>query len=411
MFRKLLLPAGVVLLAVSCGAPDDGPWFDGDVPEALAEAAVSDRLVMVGFTTSWCVWCRRLETDTLADPAVRESLRAFVPVKVDAEREGAELARKLRVDSYPTLVFLDTQGNEVDRILGYLPPDRFRTELERVRAGNTFVAGLKKLSVKPGDVEAMRRTVEGLLDRSDIEGAIARLECFRPEQTEARELCDQLMFRARAELQTLVYDRTGKLYRENWPRIPAAPDLPSLEGLRQVVAGLGGMSRSQQGLALREARLEDARRLLGEADLDRLGTDALLEAGRFAMANGLYEAAASVYTRWYDEAAASASVDELNQVAWDLYLTGRSPELAIAVARQAVSRSEDPDIVDTLARLLYVNGQQQQALELAAHAVGEARSVGDRRLFVEVKKRIASGAPLEDRPPFDLWPGLPDEVL
>lgn len=410
MRRELLLPIGMMLVCAACGGVGGDPWYDGDLAGALEEAAASDRIVLVGFTTEWCVWCRRLETDTLADPSVRAALAGFVPVKVDAEREGAELARRLGVDSYPTIVFLDRQGEEVERILGFLPPDRFRAELEQVRAGNTFFSCLKRLSDDPGDLEAMRRTVEGLLERSDIEGAIARLESFEAASGEAGEACDQLMFRARAELQTLTYERAAKLYREGWPRRPALPDLPSLEGLREVVAGLDGVPRAEQGAALRAARLADARRLLESAELDRLGAQALLEAGRFAVANGLYDAAAAAYSRWYRQAADGATVDELNQVAWDLYLTRREPGLAVAVARAAAAEADDPDVTDTLARLLYVSGDEVAALALAERAVAAARSADDRRLFDGVRQRIAAGAPLDDRPPFDVWPGPPGEA-
>jgi len=42
----------------------------------------------------------------------------FVRFFSDTEPEGARLARKFGVKGFPTLIILDSKGNEVDRIVG-----------------------------------------------------------------------------------------------------------------------------------------------------------------------------------------------------------------------------------------------------------------------------------------------------
>ena len=58
------------------------------------------------------------------------ALNNLVSFKIDAEKDyGVELVKKYNVSAYPTIIFLDDKGGEIDRIVGYLPPDKFLKEL------------------------------------------------------------------------------------------------------------------------------------------------------------------------------------------------------------------------------------------------------------------------------------------
>ncbi len=111
--------------------PSAIPW-EPNFSQALAKAEAQHKLVMVDFYTTWCRWCQRLDTTTLSEAQVVSKIqRDFVPVRLDAEGEGRELAQKFGVNSYPTVVFLDHRGHEVHRIGGYLEPQEFLRELEK----------------------------------------------------------------------------------------------------------------------------------------------------------------------------------------------------------------------------------------------------------------------------------------
>jgi thioredoxin-related protein len=53
----------------------------------------------------------------------------FMRVFEDTEPEGERLARKFDVEGFPTLIILDSRGQEVDRILGARSPSRLIEEL------------------------------------------------------------------------------------------------------------------------------------------------------------------------------------------------------------------------------------------------------------------------------------------
>jgi hypothetical protein len=79
------------------------------------------------------------------------------------------------------------------------------------------------------------------------------------------------------------------------------------------------------------------------------------------------------------------------------------------MARQAWARERSPDIGDTLARLLYVTGNVDEALALQREAVGLAEGPGSISLR-EALETMEAGLALEDRPEFESYPGFRLEV-
>jgi len=106
--------------------------WEHDLDTALRRATSEKKLVMVDFYTDWCGWCKRLDQTTLTDSAVQQAISHVVPVRLDAEREGAQEASRLGVDAYPTIVFLSAHGEEVGRIPGYLEAGPFLAEINQI---------------------------------------------------------------------------------------------------------------------------------------------------------------------------------------------------------------------------------------------------------------------------------------
>jgi thioredoxin-related protein len=390
----------------SCGSPADDLWLRGGLDEAVAAAADRNALVFVELRTDWCSWCRRFESETLTDVDVRRELDSFVAVRLDAEKEGAEAARRFGVESFPTLLFLDPAGKEVERIVGFLPPDRFVAEVRRIKVGDTLHACLQRLDADPADADAIRRAVEGLLDRSDPEGAIARLAHFHEAPGHSHEICRELMFAAGRDLHYRVYLRAAKLWAtddEGWTEsldVPPAPGSARLAAL--VDDGFSALDPADQGSALRAARFEDAGALLDLVSPEAAAGDELFGLAAFAFRGGHYEPAAELYGRWFTDPGAAKDADALNRAAWQLYLARQSLDIALAMAREAHAADPSPDIADTLARLLYITGDSDGAveLELAAAAADGERAGG----YLEVVEAMKAGLELADRPSFETYP-------
>ena len=77
----------------------------------------------------------------------------LVPVKIDGEKERT-LVRKFRVRGYPAIFFVSAQGKTVGKIGGYMPPEGFAAELQRIIRVNRELPALKaKYEADPDDVE------------------------------------------------------------------------------------------------------------------------------------------------------------------------------------------------------------------------------------------------------------------
>ena len=120
-------------------------WYTYE--DALTKARKEGKFVMIDFYTTWCKWCKKLDTDTYSDPRVAEAIKAgFVPVKIEAESSKtvvsemrqipmSELAEKYNVSSYPAVWFVDKDGKKAKLLNGYLPPDAFLLYLEYIKSG------------------------------------------------------------------------------------------------------------------------------------------------------------------------------------------------------------------------------------------------------------------------------------
>ena len=410
MKKRLALAAlTATVLVVACSPAQDRLWFGGTFDEARSVAAERDTLVMVEFVTDWCGWCRRMEQETFSDAEVRRSLRGMVALKLDAEREGRELALRYGVTSYPTVVFVDSQGNEVERILGYHPPRQFLELLQDIRLGDTFTACLARLEEDPADLDALERAVEGFLERSDPESAMARIEAYHATgEHHSHEACRRLMFAARGELLSRLYGRAAMLYQRGWDQPFEVPDTKGVAALRELVmGGVWELAPDAQAKGLRRARVRDAEAVLSILPPDHeLPSETLFAAGRFAVRNGLYDRSAFYYRRWFDRVSDGADAGDLNAAAWDLYLADRDPDLALEMARAAFAGDPTPSVLDTLARLQYDRGQVDQAIELENRAAAEAQGAEAERYRLAAQ-RMADGDPLLDLPPFELYPGEP----
>ena len=404
----LILTAATAAL-FACGPAGDRFWFRGDLEDAVKAAAEKNTLVFVEFNTDWCSWCRRLEAETLSDRDVRKELSKLVSIQLNAETNGAAAAREFGVESYPTMIFLDPSGEEVERIVGYLPPEKFVEEVRRIRTGDTLYDCLQQLDDDPTNIDAIQRAVEGLLERSDPEGAIAKIKHFHAKSEHSHDVCEKLMFEAGRDLHYRVYLRAGKLYRDGWKTSIKVPPVPGSKRLSSLLdEGLPEFDPTEQAHLMRNARFEDAAELLDLIVLEESEGDDLFGLAAFAFRGGHYAIAAGLYERWFNELESPHTADMLNRAAWQLYLARKSLDTAVAMARQAYEHDPSPDIADTLARLLYVNDEPIEAVALERSAADAAQG-GQADQYLEVAEKMQRLLDLDDKPAFENYPG-PREI-
>jgi tetratricopeptide (TPR) repeat protein len=124
-----------------------------------------------------------LDTETFKNIEVIEFLNENVlAIKMHADSiEGKELIDYYNIYGFPTIVFVDSDsneidriiGNEIDRIIGYLPPEQFLGELQRIQRGeNTIKDYINRTNENPEDFELWKMLAQKYDDRGDLKSAV-----------------------------------------------------------------------------------------------------------------------------------------------------------------------------------------------------------------------------------------------
>ncbi|MBS1766549.1 MAG: thioredoxin family protein [Acidobacteria bacterium] len=117
---------GVKLLPRGGTASEPAPattWMSQDLEGALAKAKAEHKVVLVDIYAQWCAQCHELDEKTWPDPQIQSWLAAnAVPVRIDTDAVRPDLAVKLKIGSYPTVLVLNADGQEQKRNLGFQPP-------------------------------------------------------------------------------------------------------------------------------------------------------------------------------------------------------------------------------------------------------------------------------------------------
>ncbi len=117
-----------------------GATFQSYDEHLLQFADNQDKTVIIDFSAQWCSPCRELDDITFHDKRVIDLLeKEFNLIKVDLTRKGnpqyAKLLEKYQIKGVPTIVFLDSSGNEMEslRLVDFEPPDQFLKRLNKAK--------------------------------------------------------------------------------------------------------------------------------------------------------------------------------------------------------------------------------------------------------------------------------------
>ena len=156
MIRKIyMLTLAVLLLSVVRLPAQKVEWLTFE--EAVELSKTEKKKIFIDVYTDWCGWCKRMDATTFSDPEVVDIMNEnFYPVKLDAEgkedivigdrtfkfvqngntgyHEVAVIVTKGRL-SYPTISYVDINGQVLQAAPGYRTPEQFKVFLSYYRDG------------------------------------------------------------------------------------------------------------------------------------------------------------------------------------------------------------------------------------------------------------------------------------
>jgi thiol:disulfide interchange protein DsbD len=102
---------------------DTAGWMQQDLEGAIARAKTGGKLVLVDTYADWCAQCKELDEKTWPDAAVAAWIKEnAVAVRINTDTTRKDLAPKLGIRSYPTVILLDGEGREIRRSMGFQEP-------------------------------------------------------------------------------------------------------------------------------------------------------------------------------------------------------------------------------------------------------------------------------------------------
>ncbi|HEV3426987.1 MAG TPA: protein-disulfide reductase DsbD [Paraburkholderia sp.] len=90
---------------------------------------------MLDFYADWCVSCKEMEKFTFSDPRVQARLAQLGLLRADVTANSTDdqaLLKRFGLFGPPGIIFFDTKGNEVLRVVGYENADKFLARLDRL---------------------------------------------------------------------------------------------------------------------------------------------------------------------------------------------------------------------------------------------------------------------------------------
>lgn len=116
------------------------PFSDLSFEAACKQARQQHKIVLVDFYTTWCGPCKLLDQNTWTDRAVIRLLeQKTVPLRIDAEKE-TDLSKRYKIEAYPSVLLIKSDGTEIDRLVGYKKPKEFMADFNAALNGKDSIS-------------------------------------------------------------------------------------------------------------------------------------------------------------------------------------------------------------------------------------------------------------------------------
>lgn len=262
---------------------------------------------------------------------------------VDVESEtGAPIAKTYGVGPLPTLLFLEPDGAVRDQITGYLPPEPFLAEVQRIKRDEDTLSGYRReVEADPDDLDARYAFAKKLEAVGDIAGAEEQRAQIRERDPEGTSLASRRL-----------------AFEAAFTALQSDPDLDP--------APLYALAAEETDKAL----LFDLWYVLWQVE-NNLAQGAEDDAKKAEHRTKWVAAGRQLWQH-----AAEDDIPSLgNNLAWSFWelrteLSADDRAFALEVAtKTSKAAPEDASVLDTLACALHMNGRKEEALATLDRAI------------------------------------------
>ena len=163
LFTSLLIIGSFILPICAKAQGIDFETTDWESVRAKAKAAGMP--IFVDTYASWCEPCRWMDKNTFLDVEVGLFFKDnYISYKLNIEEgEGIAFAKEYKVTSYPTMLYFNSEGELVHRIIGAYDSEDFMEKSKAALLPENQIYTLKKeFETKKGDLDFLRKYADAL---------------------------------------------------------------------------------------------------------------------------------------------------------------------------------------------------------------------------------------------------------
>ena len=126
VFAIIIIAASVWML---WPVEKQSPEWEKYSTEAYEASLNNSDKIIIDFYADWCIPCKELDALTFSDPEVINALSEFSSYKVDMTKtmsdETALIREKFKIIGMPTILLINSKGEEIHRVTGFLNAEEF----------------------------------------------------------------------------------------------------------------------------------------------------------------------------------------------------------------------------------------------------------------------------------------------
>lgn len=126
VFSVIVIAAAVWMLWPT---EKNSPEWEKYRTEAYETALNNHDKIVIDFYADWCIPCKEFDALTFSDPEVIKALSQFSTFKVDMTKtmsdETAVIREKFNIVGMPTVLVINSEGEEIHRITGFVDAEEF----------------------------------------------------------------------------------------------------------------------------------------------------------------------------------------------------------------------------------------------------------------------------------------------
>ncbi|MCB9206648.1 MAG: protein-disulfide reductase DsbD [Ignavibacteriales bacterium] len=134
LFSALLLAGSIYLLWPTEQKSLDWQYYTEDNYKSALD---NNEKMIIDFYADWCIPCKELDALTFSNEKVIAASKSFTSMKVDMTKtlsdETEIIRKKFDIKGMPTVLIIDSKGNEVERITGFVNADEFLKIIEPIK--------------------------------------------------------------------------------------------------------------------------------------------------------------------------------------------------------------------------------------------------------------------------------------